>query len=115
MFCSNCGHEIDDRAVICPHCGVATKNSGMPVTPESKTNTLAIVGFVLSFFVSVAGLACSIIARKQIRETGEGGSGFALAGIIISSISIGLTVLIGIIYGSLIGLMIGGIAQSGVV
>lgn len=21
-FCSNCGKEIDDRAVICPGCGV---------------------------------------------------------------------------------------------
>lgn len=24
MFCKNCGKEIDDRAVVCPACGVAT-------------------------------------------------------------------------------------------
>lgn len=24
MFCSNCGAQIDDKAVICVHCGVAT-------------------------------------------------------------------------------------------
>lgn len=23
MFCKNCASEIDDRAVICPHCGVS--------------------------------------------------------------------------------------------
>lgn len=23
MFCKNCGQEIDDKAVICPHCGVS--------------------------------------------------------------------------------------------
>ena len=29
MFCKNCGQEIDDKAVVCPHCGVAQKS-----TPE---------------------------------------------------------------------------------
>ncbi len=23
MFCKNCGQEIDDKAMICPHCGVS--------------------------------------------------------------------------------------------
>lgn len=23
MFCKNCGKEIDDKAAVCPHCGVA--------------------------------------------------------------------------------------------
>ncbi len=26
MFCSNCGKEIDDKAVVCVHCGVQTNN-----------------------------------------------------------------------------------------
>ena len=26
MFCHRCGREIDDQAIICPHCGVATVN-----------------------------------------------------------------------------------------
>lgn len=25
MFCKNCGQEIDDKAVVCPHCGVAQR------------------------------------------------------------------------------------------
>lgn len=25
MFCNNCGKEIDEKAVICPNCGTATK------------------------------------------------------------------------------------------
>jgi len=29
MFCKNCGKEIDDKAVICVHCGCATGNIGM--------------------------------------------------------------------------------------
>lgn len=27
MYCSNCGKEIDDKAVVCVHCGCATNNS----------------------------------------------------------------------------------------
>lgn len=26
MYCTNCGKEIDDKAVICPNCGVPTEN-----------------------------------------------------------------------------------------
>ncbi len=26
MFCKNCGKEIDDKAAVCVHCGVAIKN-----------------------------------------------------------------------------------------
>ena len=26
MFCSNCGKEIDEKAVVCVHCGCATNN-----------------------------------------------------------------------------------------
>lgn len=48
-----------------------------------KTNTLAIVAFVGSFFVSLVGIICGHIALKQIKRTGEGGRGLALAGTII--------------------------------
>ena len=92
MFCKYCGKEIDDRAVICPHCGVAVTNDAL--TPSSgKMNALAIVGFVLSFFVSIAGLICSIIGRKQCIKRGEGGSGLALAGIVISAVGMAIWVI----------------------
>ena len=64
MYCKYCGSEIDDRAVICPKCGVATSEVQIQNSVEQKTNTLAIVGFVLSFVVAIAGLICSVIARK---------------------------------------------------
>jgi hypothetical protein len=54
-----------------------------PAPVGQKTNTLAIVGFILSFFVTVAGIIVSVIALRQIKQTGEGGHGFALAGLII--------------------------------
>lgn len=48
-----------------------------------RTNVLAIVGFILAFVVTVAGIIVSAIALRQIKQTGEGGHGLALAGVII--------------------------------
>ena len=92
MYCKNCGNEIYEHASSCPKCGCPTgvSSSTTQVGNPQKTNTLAIVGFVLSFFVAIAGLICSIIARKQIRETGEGGAGLALAGLIISIVEMAI-------------------------
>lgn len=98
MYCKYCGSEIDDRAVICPKCGVATSEVQIQNSVEQKTNTLAIVGFVLSFVVVIAGLICSVIARKQIKQSGEGGMGLATAGMIISIVELSLSVLLSIIY-----------------
>lgn len=49
-----------------------------------RTNTLAIVSLVASVLgIGLVGIICGHIARGQIRRTGEGGDGLALAGLII--------------------------------
>ena len=58
------------------------------------TNTMAILALVLAFVFAPAGLVLGIIARKQIRETGEQGDGLALAGIIVGAIACALWVLV---------------------
>lgn len=57
------------------------------------TNTLAILALVLSFVVSVGGIVCGHVALSQIKRTGEGGRGLALAGLIIGYSFTGLYVL----------------------
>ncbi len=89
-YCKNCGNEIDENAVVCPKCGAPTAKPSY----EKQTNTIAIVGFILSFFIAIAGLICSIIGYKKSRELDGKGKGFALAGIIISAAEIVLTVII---------------------
>lgn len=95
MICSNCGKDIDVEKVICPHCGVTTKlfnsvynyhyNRIINTTPlEKQTNVLAIVGFILSFFVSIAGLVCSVIGYNKSDELNGSGKAFSIAGMLIS-------------------------------
>lgn len=88
MFCKNCGKDIDDKAVVCPHCGVATGVRQPSAATHNETNTLAIVGFILSFFIAIAGLVCSILGKKKADELGGNGKGLATAGIVISIVSI---------------------------
>jgi len=97
MFCKNCGKEISDNAFVCPHCGVQT---GKITSSEDKKNTIAIVGFVLSFFIAIAGLVCSIIGYKKAKNEGYENGGLALAGIIISAIEIALVVILYIALGA---------------
>ena len=44
MFCKNCGKEIDEKAVICVHCGVAT--NGSVVGEKSFVATLLLCLFL---------------------------------------------------------------------
>ena len=57
------------------------------------TNTLAILALVLSFVVSIGGIICGHIALAQIKRTGEGGRGLAIAGLIIGYVFTGIVVL----------------------
>jgi uncharacterized membrane protein len=59
---------------------------GYPPQWRRPTNTLAILALVLSFVFAPAGLVLGLMARKQIRRSGEEGEGLALAGIIVGSI-----------------------------
>ncbi len=92
MYCWNCGKEIDDKAVFCVHCGVATEQK----KEEEKVNTFGISGFIVSlvslflglFFgiASAAGLALSIVGVVQMK-TRTRCAGLAVAGFVVGIIS----------------------------
>lgn len=106
MYCQNCGNEIHDEAVVCIHCGAPTQNGqtqSQQKRTAAKTNGIAIAGFILSFFVAIAGLICSIIGLNRANKDLNGnGRGLAIAGIVISSLSLLAGVVLLAIYGSII-------------
>ena len=91
MFCKNCGKEVNNNAIICPHCGVQV---GAMKSNESGENTIAIVGFVLSFIIAIAGLICSVVGYRKAVTEGAPHKGLALAGIIISVASMALVIIL---------------------
>jgi len=73
-----------------------------PIPPQpvqKKTNTLAIVGFVLAFFLSFVGAILGIISLNQIKQSGgaEGGKGLAIAAIVIGFLPILVIVILSLL------------------
>ena len=66
--------------------------------PQDRWNGMAIAGFVCSFLFSIVGLVLSIIGYNQTKKTGEKGKELALAGIIISGLSIVMTIVMIVVF-----------------
>lgn len=118
MFCKNCGKEIDDRAAICIHCGVPTGVVQDASVAPKKVNAFGIAGFVVSLLsmwlgvyfciASIVGLVLSIVGMVQ-RKKCTSCNGLAIAGLVLSIISIVLWGLVWLIIGAaIIGIMAGG-------
>lgn len=67
----------------------------------SKTNGLAITGFVLAFLLPLIGLILSIIGLVKAKNYGGNGQGLAIAGIVISVILLPISLIftLGVISG----------------
>lgn len=63
---------------------------------SGKTNTMAIVALVFAFLCPLIGIILGVVAKNQIKQTGEGGDGLATAAIIIGVVSMVLGFIINI-------------------
>ena len=86
MFCTNCGKQLDDNAVVCVHCGVPVKNSrqGAPVQGQmsqplqqpvqpKNTNKIGVAGFavgtasiIFSVYLFFIGMLFSVYSRTVL-------------------------------------------------
>ena len=104
MFCTKCGQEILDEAVMCVHCGCPT--SAMAKTRQEDDSSS--IGFgILGFFVPMVGLILYLIWQNEypLRAKSAG------KGALISTI---LTVVFFVLYFVFFIVMMGSLAASGV-
>ena len=69
----------------------APENAGYRPRENQKSNSMALAGFICSFFVSLVGFILSIIGYRKSKERNGEGRGLAIAGIIISIVSMVLS------------------------
>jgi hypothetical protein len=87
-----------------PPPGAFPPPGGYPGPGPAKTNTLAIVSIVCSAvglfcgIGSIAGIVLGVLARNQIKQTGEAGDGLALAGIVVGAVTLVISVIWSIFY-----------------
>ena len=128
-YCTNCGEKVEEYYNVCPRCGTPLKNNHFVSDDnqyrrsnsysstsdinedkrkssegESSSDTFAIVGFVLTFFIPIVGLIFSISGMKSTKN-----KGFAIAGVILNSIIVLFTIIIILFYISIIRAALGGI------
>jgi hypothetical protein len=109
-----------------PSSAVPMGTPGMLAAAPGQTNTLAWVSFVSAIvapfghLIGVGGITLIIVslvtghmARSQIKKTGEGGAGLALAGLIISYVHLAISALVFIFFFGLIIAVIGGLFVAG--
>lgn len=118
-YCKSCGKELADDAVICTGCGCATDDYYAKQSPAKKSDemsTMALLGFIFSFISPIVGLILSCIAHKTaLAEEDQKSKTFSKAGIIISSVAIGvgavscvISIILGVVYGIGLVAIIGG-------
>ena len=117
-FCTQCGSALEEGSAVCPNCGNKIRsveeevvvNNPEPMVNQNvsyenngevkKNNVFALVGFIISLVnilccgsFSIFGLVFSIIGLVESKKQNGNGKGMAIAGIIISSIFIVLSIL----------------------
>ena len=84
-FCKNCGKEIDDKAVICPHCGVSQTTQ-----PQVVDNG----GFgwgLLGCCIPLVGLILFLVWKDNKPKTAKAAIIGAIVGVVISVVCYLLT------------------------
>ena len=60
---------------------------------QNKINDLILIGFIFSFFLGPVGAILCYFGLEQIKETGEAGRHMAIAGLIIGTVPLALTII----------------------
>lgn len=89
-FCKNCGTEIDDRAVVCPKCGVAQQT--VPVGEDNGGFGWGLLGFC----IPVVGLVLFLVWKDTKPKTAKVAGMGALISVILSIVFYVLTLVIGV-------------------
>ena len=98
MYCNNCGKEIDDKAYVCPYCGVKVERVGDSSKADADSGSKIGWGF-LSFLIPLVGLILFLVWKNERPQTAK------VCGI-CALISFIASIVIGIIYGLIAAILI---------
>ena len=103
-YCSNCGKEILDEAVICVHCGCRVPESKKINANDAPSFGIALLGF----FVPIVGLILYLLWKDETPMRAKSAGKGALVSVIVS---VALIVLYFVFVVVLLGAVFGGFSH----
>jgi len=82
MYCNNCGKEIDDKAVICIHCGVPAGNQVIQTTSANDGDLGCLLGGAC-FLMPIVGLILYLVWNSTMPKKAKAAGKMALISTII--------------------------------
>jgi len=79
MFCNNCGKEIDEKAFVCPECGVKTNSA----SSKSGGEPIGALG-IICFFFPIIGLILYLVWKDSQPKKASGAGKAALWGVVLT-------------------------------
>lgn len=95
-FCSKCGKEIMDEAMICPGCGCSQEKTSLQNQDDSSSFGWALLGFC----VPIVGLILYLVWKDKTPLKAKSAGKGALVSVIVS-------IIFYIIYAVILGVIIG--------
>lgn len=80
MYCPHCGQHIDDRAVICPKCGIPVSGKKTTNPNDASSFGWAFLGFIFPLIGLILFLVWKDESPLKAKSCGKG----ALVGVIVS-------------------------------
>lgn len=98
QYCTNCGKQIDEKAVVCPNCGVAVSNNSNAISAVEDTGNWGWA--VLGFCIPIAGLVLYLVWKDSKPLSAKRAGIGALALVITYVLLMILSILIGMVSSS---------------
>ncbi len=86
-YCKNCGKEISDEAVVCPHCGVQVKQLATTTTSGGADDTGGFGWGLLGFCIPIVGLILYLVWMNSKPLNAKAAGTGALIGFVLGVIS----------------------------
>lgn len=100
-FCTKCGKEMMDEAIVCPNCGCSASLGQKEFDAPS-------IGFaILGFFIPLIGLILYLVWKDKTPLKAKSAGKGALIGFCVGVVA---CIVYAVILGSLIGTLLGGMS-----
>lgn len=94
-YCTQCGSEINENAVICIKCGCSVRGAIIPAGRADEEDTPSTGLAVLGFFIPLAGIIIFFVKKKTAPQKAMSCATGVFIGSLVSTV---LSIIIYIIY-----------------